>query len=394
MKLNKWLLVFWVLMFTIPVLASHVAFDYQVSPNDTIRSALWNQTMAQILVGLNYITGDRLADNSIPATKLAPGAITTDKIADNTIPPWKLTETVLSSDGGLEWATSLIELRAGAKIKTNAASNGLELSGGYLRIAGIAAGDGIQGGGGTALSLDLDPAGGLDYKSAGLTQGSYQVKIKDDGVLPGMVAPTVAGRGLVPNGTTGALDLNVSGSDFFEIIGDLLSIKSGSISPTELDPIVYNGTNIDVNEVSWPAETVMDHYATTTDLATVTLTSTSLTSFANVNCSAWGVGSNSKSPCYILFGALAYSASAGNLGVQFSPKSDGTGDQAADNYYFQTMGMLTSPASGISACNGTFMVEWTSASRNIRYRYIAPSGGAILKLYPIARYNKEPYRTP
>lgn len=389
---NKWVLVFWVMMFTIPALASHVAFDYQVSPNDTIRSALWNTTMAQILIALNYITGDRLADNSIPATKLATGAITTDKIADNTIPPWKLTDTVLSTTGGIEWATSIMELRAGAQIKTNAAVNGLELSGGYLRIADSFIGDGIQGGSGTALSLDLDSSGGLDY--SGATTGSKKVKIKDDGVLPSMLGPTCAGLGLVANSTTGAMDVNIATSQWFEIINDILCIKIGSIGPTELDPIVYDGTNLDVNVVSWPTETLMDHYATTTDLTSVTLTSTSLTAFANANCSAWGVGSNGKSPCYILFGALAYSASAGSLGIQFSPKSDGTGDQAADNYYFQTMGMLTSPASGISACNGTFMVEWTTASRNIRYRYIAPAAGAILKVYPIARYNKEPYKTP
>ncbi len=393
-NMNKWLIVVWIIAFALPALASHVAFDYQVSPYETIHSALWNTTMAQILVALNYITGDRLADNSIPASKLATGSITTDKILDNTIPPWKLTDTVLSSAGGLEWATSLIELRGGAQIKTLPATNGLELSGGYLRLAALAAGDGIQGGGGSPLALDLYANGGLDYYSTGLTQGSYQLKIKDDGVTKYMVNANVAGLGL-GKATDDSLYVSINPAKF-TVANDYLDIQPYSIGLGDVNLDVTSGQNLDLKTVmARTSDGCLANHCLgmrlATKLVTVTGTSPTLSAWQSV-ATGWtetDFGANTNPAWYyVQIGAVATMGTSGWLAVQFAPYDDAAYEP--DNYYYQTMGNIDAD-NGIKACNGTFMVSMTSTNHNIRYRYIA-AHAATLKIYAIARYNHKPYQ--
>lgn len=99
-----------------------------------------------------------------------------------------------------------------------AADSGLEFSSGDLRIAAAAAGDGIQGGGGAALAVDVS-----DFAGTGL---------EDDGSENLRIAAAAAGAGLGGGGGS-ALSVNVDDSTI-EIPVDTLQVKDAGITVAKM----------------------------------------------------------------------------------------------------------------------------------------------------------------
>jgi len=83
-----------------------------------------------------------------------------------------------------------------------------------------------------------DPtAGYLDAKVDGSTvvvNASHQLEVPDDAITADKINADVAGVGIVPNGATGALDINVDGTTI-QIVADVVGVKPDGIGPTEID---------------------------------------------------------------------------------------------------------------------------------------------------------------
>jgi hypothetical protein len=111
------------------------------------------------------------------------------------------------------------------------------------------AGNGITGGNGTPLAVVADAIGGanlatvvnvsangvavkIDDSSIGVN-GSNQLAVKADGITGAMLAPAVAGNGLVQDGS-GNLDVNVDDATI-EIDTDVVQVKEDGIDETHLD---------------------------------------------------------------------------------------------------------------------------------------------------------------
>jgi hypothetical protein len=122
-----------------------------------------------------------------------------------------------------------------------------------FRIASEAAGDGIAGGDGVALSVDHDGLGltfnaaqlslAVDGMSIDKTTGSVlqvkdlgitTAKIVDDAVTADKINSDVAGLGLSKSGFTGALDVNVDSSTIEINMSDALQVKDSGITEFKL----------------------------------------------------------------------------------------------------------------------------------------------------------------
>lgn len=157
---------------------------------------------------------------------------------------------------------------------STASGFGLENDGGgLLQVASEIAGDGLTGGSGAALaveplvtgsanvaaSIDVTASGvGIKIDGSTITEnGSGQLEVTS--VPAGALDPTVAGEGLVLNGITNAIDVNVD-DDTIVIVGDVLqvgeisdnNIAVGTISGNKLDPTIFRdglsltGADVDV----------------------------------------------------------------------------------------------------------------------------------------------------
>jgi hypothetical protein len=125
-----------------------------------------------------------------------------------------------------------------------------------FRIHSEAAGDGIAGGDGVALSVDHDGLGltfnaaqlslAVDGMSIDKTTGSV-LQVKDLGISSAKIInmavtadkihSDVAGFGLSKSGFTGALDVNVDGSTLEINMSDALQVKTSGITEMQLDTL-------------------------------------------------------------------------------------------------------------------------------------------------------------
>ena len=130
-------------------------------------------------------------------------------------------------------------------------------------------------GGGTTGKVTADEDEGLVIGAGGLLKAKVDdssvefdvggnISVKDDGITAAMINADVAGDGLVPNGVTGALDVNVDDSSI-ETNADAIRVKSEGITATHIASSVAGdgltggaGTALSVNADDVGIEVVAD----------------------------------------------------------------------------------------------------------------------------------------
>lgn len=120
-------------------------------------------------------------------------------------------------DSGVVTAKIADDAVTKAKIAADVAGTGMEQhTDGSLRIAAAAAGNGLSGGAGSALAVNVD--------DSGIEINSDTLRLKDDGVTGAKLAPAVAGAALAQDGS-GNLDVQVDDSSL-EVNSDALRVKA------------------------------------------------------------------------------------------------------------------------------------------------------------------------
>ena len=165
------------------------------------------------MIGTNQVTGNEIAASTIGSANLASNSVTAAQLA-----PSSVTEAKLGS-------LSVSE----AKIQNNAIT--------ASKISSTVAGDGLAGGSGSALSVSVDDAtieinsDSLRLKDLGIAAGKIQAnaitttKILDANITGPKLAATIAGNGLVQNGSG---NLDVSLGDGLQFSGDNLTVQLGA----------------------------------------------------------------------------------------------------------------------------------------------------------------------
>lgn len=171
--------------------------------------------VAETNIAANAVTTAKILDANVTGAKLADTAVTADKLA-----------TAVAGDG--------LSGGAGAALSVNVDGSSIETSGDTLRVkaAGISAshlatavaGDGLTGGAGTALAVVVD-ANTIEISADAL-------RVKAAGIGASQLAAAVAGNGL-SGGAGAALAVNVDDSTL-EVATDTVRAKDGGITNAKL----------------------------------------------------------------------------------------------------------------------------------------------------------------
>lgn len=153
----------------------------------------------------------------------------------------------------------------------------------------IIAGDGLAKSGNT-LSVNVDDTtieittDTLNVKAGGIGT----TELADDGVTAAKINADVAGDGLVPNGGTGALDVNVDGTTI-EITGDALNVVAGAFTQkySETNPAGFGPHTI--NHALNTTDVVVEVRETSS--GDMVLATVSVTDADNVTVDFTGLGS-------------------------------------------------------------------------------------------------------
>lgn len=172
--------------------AATAANDLIIADGDNSLSKITKGSNSTVL---RVDSGGTLAYGTITSAMIADGTIATDDIADDAVTSAKI------ADGTI--ATANI---ADAAVDED-------------KLATSVAGDGLAGGGGTALSVTVD-----DSTLAIVTD---TLKVKDAGITGTQIATSVAGDGLAGGGGS-ALSVNVDDSTI-EVATDTLQVKADGI---------------------------------------------------------------------------------------------------------------------------------------------------------------------
>lgn len=176
------------------------------------------------MIGTNQVTGSEIASSTIESTNLADSCVTSLKLGASSVESVKIAINAVTSD----------------KIDSNAVTE--------AKISTSVAGNGLSGGNGAALAVNVDDAtieinaDTLRLKDLGIPSQKLQnssivsVKIANDAVDKTKIHSDVAGNGLAQDGT-GALEVSVG--DGLEIFSDTVNIRNGAA----LD---FNGGALDV----------------------------------------------------------------------------------------------------------------------------------------------------
>jgi hypothetical protein len=205
------------------------------------------QSASQFTVADGSITEAKLANNSVTSDKIAPGTIVASDVADNTVTEAKLTTSVAGN--GLAGGN-------GSALSVNVDNSTIEINSDSLRvkdsgitsakIAAAVAGNGLAGGAGSALSVNVD--------DSTIEINSDSLRVKDSGITSAKLSTAVAGNGLAGGGGS-ALSVNVDSSTI-EIDSDTLRIKdlgvttakinAGAVTSAKLDSSISVTSNVGV----------------------------------------------------------------------------------------------------------------------------------------------------
>lgn len=177
------------------------------------------------MIGSNQVTGSEIAALTVSTANLADSSVTSAKLGASSVSAVKIASSAVTTD----------------KLLNNAVTES--------KIATSVAGDGLSGGNGSALAVDLDgstlsvAASGVKVSTGGvsaneLASDSVQTaKIQNANVTGVKLAAAIAGNGLTQNGS-GNLDVNVGNG--IQINGsDQLEFRAGA----GLD---FAGSDVDV----------------------------------------------------------------------------------------------------------------------------------------------------
>jgi trimeric autotransporter adhesin len=148
------------------------------------------------------ITAAKLAADAVTTVKILNANVTTAKIADDAVTAAKLNIDTAGS--------GLVQNVTSGALEVNTDSSTLEVASGIVRVKDL---------GVTAAKLAANAV--------------ETAKIADDAVTAAKLNADVAGEGLVQNGTSGALDVNVDGSTL-EINSDTVRVKDAGITASKL----------------------------------------------------------------------------------------------------------------------------------------------------------------
>ena len=165
------------------------------------------------MIGTNQVTGSEIAALAVSSANLADNAVTSAKIGASAITEAKIAANAVTD----------------AKLAANSVTSSA--------IASAVAGDGLAGGAGSPLSVSVDNTGieinsdSLRLKDLGVVSAKIAnnaistAKISDASVTGPKLAATVAGSGLVQNGSG---NLDISAGDGLQFSGDSLTVQLGA----------------------------------------------------------------------------------------------------------------------------------------------------------------------
>jgi hypothetical protein len=164
------------------------------------------------MIGTNQVTGNEIAGLTVGTANLADSSVTSAKLGASSVSAVKIASNAVTSD----------------KIQSNAVTES--------KIATSVAGDGLSGGNGSALAVQVDDTGieiasnTLQLKNLGVSTAKIQdsaittAKILDLNITGGKLANNVAGAGLRKDPSN---NLEVNCGDGLDFNGDELEVQLG-----------------------------------------------------------------------------------------------------------------------------------------------------------------------
>jgi len=192
--------------------------------------------LGSLTINANAISNAKMADDSVGAAELIDNSVGAAAMADDAI------ETAFIAADAVTNAKLADDAVQKENLAADVAGTGLEQhSDDSIRIAAAAAGDGLQGGGGSALSvltrnqngLDIDGSGRLRVRTdagSGLELDADGVGIKASGVVAAMIADDAVTTAKILNAnvtTTKIADANVTNA---KLANSALTIGSTSVA--------------------------------------------------------------------------------------------------------------------------------------------------------------------
>lgn len=165
------------------------------------------------MIGTNQVTGSEIAALAVSSANLADSAVSSAKIGGSAVTEAKIASNAVSS----------------AKIANSAVT--------AAKISSAVAGDGLSYDAGTGLAVSVDDSGieissdSLQLKNLGVSTAKLadncvtSAKINNASVTGPKLAATVAGSGLVQNGSG---NLDISAGDGLQFSGDSLTVQLGA----------------------------------------------------------------------------------------------------------------------------------------------------------------------
>lgn len=209
--------------------------DSSIEVNGSNKLQVKANGITSAMIGTNQVTGNEIAALAVSTANLSDSSVTSAKLGASSVSAVKIASNAVTSD----------------KIQSNAVTE--------AKIATSVAGDGLSGGNGSALAVNVDDSGieiaadtlqlkNLGISTAKLADNCVQTaKIQDANVTGSKLAAAVAGNGLTQNGS-GNLDINAG--DGLQFSGDNLTVSLGAgleIQAGAID-IETDDSTLEVNE--------------------------------------------------------------------------------------------------------------------------------------------------
>lgn len=259
---------------------------------------------------LNQVTASFFIGDGSALTGVAATSLDIDNFgSDLTSATLVGTDLIATSDNGTEGRASISQLASPL------AGTGLEANSGTIRVAAAAAGNGLAGGGGSALSLDLNE---LTAATVAVANDSIAIIDADDNSTKkesiADVITATAGDGLAAS--SGVLSVGVDDSTI-ETNSDALRVKANGIGSNEIADDAVGSDQIANNAVALTTQTTGDYVQSLGSGTGVTIASNS--------------GEGSSPTIAVDYGSTANTAVQGNTTItltQTSGEIDITGTAA------------------------------------------------------------------